>query len=214
MWRRARQCVWTALLAAAVGGCATTNDPARVAPSPVQERPIPEMTPPQALIGLPGVYLYVYLPENLLALGLRVEPIEAEVRKRLAQWGIRELSHDEMLAVPGMPSLDVNINGVADASGRHVLFNVRVSLSEKMRLLRGPRAIVNTRMWDAATVGQAPRDRLEEVYSAAYETVDHFIADYLAANGRPAMIAAPGGRSCPAPTLLATQTAPPKQAGF
>jgi hypothetical protein len=206
--------VWTAALATAVGGCATTNDPARVAPRPFQEPPAPEMKPPQALVGLPGVHLYVYLPDHLLALDLRVEPIEAEVRKRLAQWGIRELSHDEMLAVPGMPSLDVNINGVVDATGENVLFNVRVSLSEKMRLLRSPRAIVNTRMWDAATVGQAPLDRPDEVYSAAYETVDLFISDYLAANGRPAQIAAPSGRTRPAPTLLATQTSPQKQAGF
>ncbi len=214
MWIRAGRYGWTVVLAAAVSGCATTNDPSRVAPSPFPRQPITEMSPPQALAGLPGVYLYVYLPDNLLAVGLRTEPIAAEVRTRLAQWGIRELSHAQMLELAAMPSLDININGVVDASGDGVLFNVRVSLSEKVRLLRSPWAVVNTRMWDAATVGQAPLNRLEEVYSVACDTVDLFIADYLAANGRPVMVAERNGQAHPAPTLPATRTSPDKRGGF
>ncbi len=173
-------------------GCATSNETehnrqttslaaARV-PSDATSHAAAQISSDDALAGLPGVFLYVYFPDNLNALGLREAVVEREVDARLRRAGVRVLRHDEMLRTPGMPSLDVNINGLVNAAGTSLIYNVRVSLSEKMKLQRPPHALVNTRMWNAATIGENPLDRLDGVYAVAYEVVDRFIAAWREAN--------------------------------
>ena len=177
-WRRRLFTLGAVLVSA--GGCSMVNDAADgEAPA---TGPGPELAPSEALAGLPGVYVYVHVPENLRRIGLDDAAVRTEVDLRLRRSGIHVLSHEQMLDTPGMPSLDVNINGVADASGRSVVYNVRVSVSEKVRLLRPPYGVVNTRVWNAATVAQADMEELSSVYHVACETVDRFISAYVSAN--------------------------------
>ena len=178
---RRRRCL-CALAAAfmSAGGCSMLSNAGDGKAGPAEAAP--ELMPGEALAGLPGVYVYVHVPENLRHIGLDDTAVRKEVALRLRRSGVDVLSHDQMLDTPGMPSLDVNINGVADATGTSVVYNVRVSVSEKARLLRPPYGIVNTRVWNAATVAQADMDELSSVYDVACETVDRFIAAYVSAN--------------------------------
>lgn len=133
-------------------------------------------------MGLPGVLVYVHLSDELKQAGLDEATLRTEVASQLRRGGVRVLTKDEMARTPGMPSIEVNVNGQPHPDGPWILYNVRVTVAERARLLRPPHGLVDAWVWNVSTVGCTGPGGVSDIREAVAEKVNTFVATYRAAN--------------------------------
>ncbi len=116
------------------------------------------------------------LSDEAKELGLSVETIRTDVELKLRLAGIRVVTDDEDLNLPGMPTLYVNItvpNGTRAVS-------MSVQLQQNALLERNNQRAVDVTTWDVGAVGvnltaQDIRDKIKDM-------VDRFLNAWLSVN--------------------------------
>jgi hypothetical protein len=140
------------------------------------------LSPAETLAGLPGVLVYVHLSDELKQAGLDEATLRTDVASQLRRGGVRVLTEDEMARTPGMPSIEVNVNGQPHPDGPWILYNVRVTVAERARLLRPPHGLVDAWVWNVSTVGCTGPGGVSDIREAVAEKVKVFITAYRTAN--------------------------------
>ena len=138
----------------------------------------------RTLCGLEGVNVLI---ENIApdaeGDGLHRSTLQVDVELRLRKAGIRVLTEEEMLNLPNMPHLYVNIQVMKRKNGGYI-YSIAVSLSEWVKLIREPFSHMSATTWKATgCIGIVGVSYLEEdIRRQVGDMVDEFINDYLAAN--------------------------------
>jgi hypothetical protein len=131
------------------------------------------------LKGLTGVYVVVEeMNPEVVKIGLTKEVILTDVELEFRRFGIRVLSKDESLAMPGLPFFYVNVNA-ALLRGDRLWGSVIVQLNEVVFLRRQP-ILCSASTWKTQMSFSSYTE--QEVRGVVKERVDEFINDYLAAN--------------------------------
>jgi hypothetical protein len=138
---------------------------------------------PESLVGLKRVCLVVQdLNPELEENGLSRRRIYLHVAMTLVRAGITVISSDRYEPGEGTPFLNVyvqalNTNGVAFA------YNLGLSLSHDVTLLRDPAIVVAGSTWRSEELGIVPAGRVRDLDDSIRSKAEQFVADYLAVNG-------------------------------
>jgi len=125
--------------------------------------------------------------------GLTKQQLQTDVELRLRHAGIRVLTQQERLVMPGDPWLYINVNVMLDSVGL-AIFGIHVELCQDASLKTdGSLAIVST--WSVGITGSIGRQRLSYIRDDVRDLVDMFINAYLSINPRPAGSIAPSSTS-------------------
>lgn len=116
------------------------------------------------------------LPDGAKTLGLTKEAIQTDVELKLRLAGIRIVTMEEALYLPGDPYLYVNVNVTADTKAA----NIDVELCQDAVLARNAQLAHGVTTWNIAGVVQKPdaqyiRDRTKDF-------VDSFLNAWLSVN--------------------------------
>lgn len=115
--------------------------------------------------------------------GLTQEKIRADVELKLKGAGIKVLSDEEWLEVPGSPRLYININQVYNDQVGAFVCDMNVNFNQKVNLARNPGvSCMATTWWTSATGAVGGKEMEVKVRDTIKEQVDLFLKDYLAVN--------------------------------
>jgi hypothetical protein len=89
-----------------------------------------------------------------------------------------------MLAAPGMPFLNLNVNVFLypRRDSRLAAFNISLKHKELVSLVRNGKGVTAGTTWDTDLTGTVGLDNLKTITQAVSELVDNYANDYLAAN--------------------------------
>lgn len=138
----------------------------------------------ETLRGLAGVAVVVEtLKEDAEADGLKATDLQADTEQKLEQAGIEVLSHEQWRDTPGRPWLYVSVNTIKYLAS--YFFSVDVQLKQDVSLPRDPSLLTSSATWEVGSIGFviAP-DLSEKIRGSVGGYVNHFIRDYLTANGK------------------------------
>jgi hypothetical protein len=133
----------------------------------------------QVLRGLERVHVVIKRLKPEIELdGLYRSTLQSDVELTLQMAGMKVLSEEESLQTPGTPDLCLKVNALKCSSG--YLYNVGLSLEEKVTLVRRSIQISATtlRIWEQ--LGVAPR--LSDIRDAVKDLLEEFVKGWLAAN--------------------------------
>lgn len=135
----------------------------------------------QPFVGLKDIAILV---ENLGPDGTRAgitnEEIEALVEYELLRAGIPVRDITDLTLES--PYLYININLIYLDDIDHFIYSLKISLSQKVRLLRND-ATISATTWTKELVAIVPREKArEDIIDSIHTTLMYFIIDYLAAN--------------------------------
>ena len=135
------------------------------------------------LRGLKGVNVMVAdLRPEIERSGLSKTQIQTDVELKLRMAGIKVLSEEEYLSVPGFPHLYVRIAGFKAEAIRHYVFSVSVELMQEVYLVRTAPDFTEygAVTWSHSIVGISPK--LGTIRAGVKDMVDRFIKAYLSVN--------------------------------
>jgi hypothetical protein len=137
----------------------------------------------ETLRGLAGVAVVVEtLKEDAEADGLRAADLQADTELKLTQAGIEVLSHEQWRGTPGRPWLYVSVNTFKYLAS--YFFSVDVQLKQEVSLPRDPSLVTSSATWEVGSIGFViSPDLSEKIRGSVGGYVNHFIRDYLTANG-------------------------------
>jgi hypothetical protein len=130
-----------------------------------------------ALRGLKGVNVFVYLNAEAERLGLIRDQVKTDVELRLRKAGIKVLIEKESFETPGVPTLWVAVDMIISDI---YVFNVRVHLREEVKLARG--FYTFGEIWEGGVFGAIRTGNIRKIRESVGDEVDEFINDYLAVN--------------------------------
>lgn len=137
---------------------------------------------PESLRGLEAVCLAVQdLNPELEANGLTRQRIYLHVALALVRAGITVLSPEEYVPGEGTPLLNVYIQAL-NTNGVNFAYNLGLSLSQDVSLVRDPENTVAGSTWRSEELGVVPAGQVRELDASFRTKVDEFVADYQAAN--------------------------------
>jgi hypothetical protein len=148
------------------------------------------------LRGLVGVYVMViHLKPHEERAGLTIQQIQTDVELRLRQAGIRVLTQNERLGVPGAPLLEVMVTSVLREDGL-CAYRSDVSIYQRVYMLEADTSSATVSTWSTGSVVTVGvRNLSASVRGTVRDDVDQFINAYLSVNPRPAGSAAPASMS-------------------
>ena len=116
------------------------------------------------------------LSDGAKALGLSAETIRTDVELKLRLAGIRVVTEDEDLKLPGMPSLYV----IATVVNSSKAVSIIVELQQNVTLERNGQRAVGATTWDAGAVGV--NLTAEDIRDKIKDLVDQFLNAWLSVN--------------------------------
>jgi competence protein ComGC len=136
----------------------------------------------EALVGLKGVEVLVEVVKpEAEHLDLSKDMIKTDVELRLRKAGVKVLTQEDRLKIPGWPCLYVSTTILSE---RHLYYAVliKVEVGEMVTLARGQE--VYAPIWRTSRTGLlgAPIAIERNIRDKVGDLVDEFINDYLAAN--------------------------------
>jgi hypothetical protein len=99
------------------------------------------------------------------------------LRTQLTAAGVRFLTKDEWLQMPGKPKLTVRYSRHRESEGCIIPFSVHLSITEEAVLVRAPDLKATSTIW-SATVRENLANRNYRPTSAIRELVDKFLRDW------------------------------------
>jgi hypothetical protein len=137
----------------------------------------------ETLRGLSGVGVGIeYLNDEAKRAGFDANTLQTDVELKLRLAGIKVLTREESIRVPGSPSLYVNLNFINAANGLGV-YSIEVELKQNALLERDKTVLaLRATTWSTGYLGTAPRDTVSPVRSALGDLVDRFLNAYLSVN--------------------------------
>jgi Putative peptidoglycan binding domain len=148
------------------------------------------------LRGLAGVYVMViHLEPDVERAGLTKQQLQTDVELRLRQAGIRVLTQNERLGVPGAPMLEVLVTSILREDGL-CAYRSDVSVYQRAYMLETDTSSATVSIWSTGSVGTVGVHNLSaSVRGQVRNHVDRFINAYLSVNPRPASSTAPSSAS-------------------
>ncbi len=115
--------------------------------------------------------------------GLTQDKIRSDVELKLKRVGIKVLSKEEWLKIPGSPRLYININQVYNNQVGAFICDMNVNFNQKVNLTRNPDvSCMATTWWTSATGAVGGKEMEEKVRDTIKDQVDLFLSDHLAVN--------------------------------
>ncbi len=138
----------------------------------------------EILQGLEGVSVSVESIEpEVKKYGLTRQALQTDTELQLRQYGIKVLTREEHLSMPGMQYLYINVNVVIDEGDLTIAAAIRVELLESVLLLREPKRIcMGATTWRRDSVVLVGLRGIKDMREVVKDLVNEFINDYLAAN--------------------------------
>ena len=134
-----------------------------------------------SLKGFPGIFVLVdKLQPDAELDGLSSSQIQTDVELRLKTAGVKVLTMEEMLKVPGMPTLFVDVNTLKRQTS--YLYSIEVSLQQNVRLDRDPTDLFIAPTWKIGAVGSVGATNIIQIGNGIRDEVDRFINAYLSVN--------------------------------
>jgi hypothetical protein len=135
----------------------------------------------KSLKGLTGVAVVVEdLQPDAEKSGLSGDQIQTDVELRLRLAGIKVLTQEQMLASPGTPFLEVNLNTLTRQETYS--YSLEVRLHQGVSLERNPRISLPAVTWEAGAVGFAELTKSDQIRNHIKDYVDKFINAWLSVN--------------------------------
>jgi hypothetical protein len=116
------------------------------------------------------------LSDGAKALGLSAETIQTDVELKLRLAGIRVVTAEEDLKVPGMPTLYVNPQVLSNSKA----MSISIALDQNVVLDRNGQRQVGIKTWEVGAVGVNPS--AEGIRSEIKDLVDQFLNAWLSVN--------------------------------
>jgi len=131
------------------------------------------------LAGLQGVHVIVEeMQDNVRKyakrFGLTQAQVQKDVEERLRRGGIRTVTGDEWLAVPGRPILYVNIN-THETEKYWYAYDVKVELRQVVTLVSDPQVKTMAVTWSLNMTGQANIGTLDVIRQDTNILVERFV---------------------------------------
>ncbi|MBI5568975.1 MAG: hypothetical protein HY914_03435 [Desulfomonile tiedjei] len=136
------------------------------------------------LQGLQGVVVVVEsIKSDAEADGLLATDLQAETELKLSQAGIAVLAQDQWSQTPGRPWLYVSVNTMKYLAS--YFFSIDVQLKQEVSLPREPSLVTSSATWEVGSIGFViSPDLSQKIRDSVSGYVNHFIRDFLAANGK------------------------------
>ena len=138
------------------------------------------------LKGLRGVRVLVEdLAPEVEREGLVKDQLQKGVEERLRSAGIRVLTQEEAVKVPGEPCLYLNIN-ISFAKGEEEIcsYSIDVVLIQNVTLVRIPKQTSYSVTWSTGGVGLIGKKSLSELQESVEGLVDIFVKAYNGVNSK------------------------------
>ena len=133
----------------------------------------------EVLRGLERVHVVVERLKPEIELdGLYRSTLQTDVELTLRMAGIKVLSEEELLQTPGTPDLCLKVNALKCSNG--YLYNIGLSLEEKVTLIRRNIQISGTVLKICEHLGVAPR--LSDIRDEVKDLLEEFVRAWQAAN--------------------------------
>jgi len=133
----------------------------------------------EVLRGLERVHVVVERLKPEIELdGLYRSTLQTDVELTLRMAGIKVLSEEESLQTPGTPDLCLKVNALKCSNG--YLYNIGLSLEEKVTLIRRNIQISGTVLKICEHLGVAPR--LSDIRDEVKDLLEEFVRAWQAAN--------------------------------
>ena len=138
----------------------------------------------QSLVEIKALCVFVQgLTEEAKKAGLSGEQIQTDVEQKLKRNGVKIVSQEECLEIPGNPVFYVNISANKSKQMPAFFYHIDVGLLQKVTLVREPEIRIVAITWNkGALVYCHKREFSASVRKTVRHLVDVFINDYLAAN--------------------------------
>jgi hypothetical protein len=159
----------------------TAEDSARVEGEPdvVTQDPSLDLA---ALRGVEHVCIIVRdIPDEAEANGLAEKQVYFEVAIRLSRAGVDVVPRDRLEEWPDTALLYVSVN-LLDLDGLSYVYNLGVSLTQAVTLVRDPAVAVNASSWKIEELGRVPIAESWRLLESVGEKIDVFVSEYQAAN--------------------------------
>ena len=131
----------------------------------------------ETLKGIEGVYVHIDFDDDLIQLGLSESRVRKDIEKKLRKAGIKVVSVNESLKLPGAPRLNVLANRLIQ--GKYLLDNIELELKQAVLLERNNLS-VKLRTWSVEFTGLTSSK--EKIRSIIKDMTYNFINAYFAVN--------------------------------
>jgi len=136
----------------------------------------------ESLRGLKGVEVIVEdIKPEAERDGLTRNHVKVAVELEIRKAGIKILTREESLSMPGSPYLYVNVNLFKHKPGVYA-FNIFIGCHQTVALLRNSSIITHAPTWTRRTVGMIAMPNLRDLYAFIKDDINIFINDYLTVN--------------------------------
>ena len=131
----------------------------------------------ETLRGLKGVHVNIFVSNKLIQTELSESQVRKDVEKKLREAGIKTVSIDDSITIPGMPWLKLAIEGAIKDDV--ILYLVELSISQRALLVSNDsETIVHT--WSVKSFGYT--QKTEKIQSSVNDLTDMFVNAYLSGN--------------------------------
>jgi hypothetical protein len=130
-----------------------------------------------SLKGITAVHVLVEkLSESARALGLTEETIRTDAELKLRLAGVRVVTHEESLKIPGMPYLYVDVALSKSGGASHIA----VELHQNATLERNGQFVASVTTWDTSGIGS--NLTAQDIRDHTKDLVDEFLNAWLSVN--------------------------------
>ena len=140
----------------------------------------------RSLRGLTAINVMVEdLKPNIEGMGLTREQIKTDIELKLRMAEIKVVSDSEILKIPGMPYLYLQLNTFRPPQLRRIgicVFNICISQMQRVYLERDPAINVSADTWSKNSTGFVGEESIGSIRDRIRDLVDVFINDYLSVN--------------------------------
>ncbi|MGD0916539.1 MAG: hypothetical protein ABSB22_08775 [Thermodesulfobacteriota bacterium] len=136
------------------------------------------------LRGLEGVAVLVeQLSPEVEKEGLVKNRLQTEAELKLRMAGIKVLTKEECLKMPGEPYLYININvNIARTESDIYPYSIDVLLIQKVSLVRDPQQTTYAVTWSTGGVGSIGKPILSQLQNSVEDMLDVFVKAFLSEN--------------------------------
>ena len=136
------------------------------------------------LRGLEGVAVLVeQLSPEVEKEGLVKNRLQTEAELKLRMAGIKVLTKEECLKMPGEPYLYININvNIARTESDIYPYSIDVLLIQKVSLVRDPQQTTYAVTWSTGGVGSIRKPILSQLQNSVEDMLDVFVKAFLSEN--------------------------------
>lgn len=138
----------------------------------------------ETLRGIKAIFVAIeHLRNEAEKFGLTKDKIRSDVELQLKMAGIKVVSKEEWLKIPGSPRLYININQVYNNQVGAFVCDINVNFNQMVYLERKPDvSCMATTWWTTATGAVGVKEMEKKIRETIKDQVDVFLNEYFAVN--------------------------------